>query len=128
MCSYGIGTTRLLGAIAEVCGDDDGLVWTKELAPYDLYVVVLGAKAESMEVLERIKELCRGERLSLLIDDRDEVRAGEKFVDADLIGVPFRVVIGSKRAQDGAVEVRRRRDGRMYNVAVAELGRLVRDE
>lgn len=128
MCSYGIGTTRLLGAIAEVCGDDDGLVWTKELAPYDLHVVVLGAMAESAEVIGHIKELCRRERLSLLIDERDEVRAGEKFVDADLIGVPLRVVVGGKRAQGEGVEVRRRRDGRVYNVAVAELARLVRDE
>jgi prolyl-tRNA synthetase len=127
MCSYGIGTTRLLGAVAEVYGDDDGLVWTKELSPYDLHLVQLGERLHSNETLGRIKELCRAERLSLLIDDREEVRAGEKFADADLIGIPLRVVIGGNKSVGDLLEVKQRRDGKSFQVALDELARLVRE-
>jgi prolyl-tRNA synthetase len=126
MCSYGIGTTRLLGAIAEVYGDDNGLAWSAELAPYDIHLVQLGDREASSSLLEQIKEACRAERLSMLVDDREGMRAGEKFADADLIGIPLRVVIGGKRCGDRAVEVRQQRNGETLTVDVGQLAQMAR--
>ncbi len=107
MGSYGIGLGRTIAAIVEQHHDEAGIVWPREVAPYDVHVVVLpGAEEQGLEAAERLD--AGGH--DVLLDDRD-LRAGEKFADADLIGCPIRVTVGKKTLEDGAVDVRDRATG-----------------
>ena len=101
--SYGIGPARVLAAVAEQRYDEEkGMTWPASIAPYDIHVVVLPGLEE--QAARTAAALDVGGR-SVLLDDRD-LRAGEKFADADLIGAPLRVVVGKKTLEDGAVDVR----------------------
>jgi len=120
MGSYGIGPARTMAAIVEQHHDDDGIQWPGSVAPYDVHVVALpGLEERAAEVAEKLDEA--GD--DVLLDDRDQ-RAGEKFADADLIGLPTRVTVGKKTLEDAAVDVRSRATGAERRVAVDELGSL----
>ena len=110
MGCYGIGVSRILAAVAEQHNDASGLKWPKQLSPYDIHLVTINMKDEAQTRLsEELYHLLKSYRYDILHDDRDE-RAGVKFTDADLIGLPVRLTIG-KRAQEGIVEVRFRETG-----------------
>ena len=110
MGCYGIGVSRILAAVAEQHNDANGLKWPKQLSPYDLHLVTINMKDEAQTKLsEELYHLLKSYRYDILHDDRDE-RAGVKFTDADLIGLPVRLTIG-KKAQEGIVEVRFRETG-----------------
>jgi prolyl-tRNA synthetase len=102
MGSYGIGPGRILAAAVEQNHDEGGIAaWPAAIAPYDVHVVVLpGLEEQGEQVAEALEE----EGFAVLLDDRDQ-RAGEKFADADLIGLPFRVTVGKKTLEDGAADV-----------------------
>jgi prolyl-tRNA synthetase len=117
--SYGIGPGRVLAAIVEQHHDEHGIVWPAPVAPYDAHVVVLAGAAE---VGERAAEALSRAGLDVLLDDRDQ-RPGEKFADADLIGIPLRVTAGTKSLADGAVDVRERGTGEERRVSVDTLGK-----
>jgi prolyl-tRNA synthetase len=106
MCSYGLGLTRAMGAVAEVFSDDRGLCWPKSITPYDVHIVVLGEGESVNQAKTSLVASLKASGVSALIDDRVEARAGEKFADADLIGIPTRVVIGGQYARSGQVEVK----------------------
>jgi prolyl-tRNA synthetase len=119
MGSYGIGPARVMAAIVEQSHDDNGIVWPASVAPYDVHVVVLtGAE----EIGEQAAEALSAAGKDVLLDDRDQ-RPGEKFADADLIGIPVRVTAGKKSLEDGAVDVRDRRTGSERRIDVAQLGK-----
>jgi prolyl-tRNA synthetase len=104
MGSYGIGVERIMAAAIELHHDADGIVWPREIAPFDVVVTVTNVKqAEIKDAGERLYKDLRAAGLEVLLDDRDE-RAGVKFKDADLIGIPYRVTVG-KKITDGAVEL-----------------------
>ncbi|GEL14482.1 proline--tRNA ligase [Pediococcus cellicola] len=120
MGSYGIGVSRLLSAIAEQRADDHGLVWPKNIAPFDIHVVPVNAKNEDqMALANQIEETMTNAGYEVLVDDRKE-RAGVKFADSDLIGIPVRITVGKKSA-DGIVEVKLRRTGETLEVKIEEL-------
>jgi prolyl-tRNA synthetase len=121
MGSYGIGLGRIMAAAVEQLHDDKGICWPAALAPYDVHVVVLPGMEEQGEEAARV---LAGAGLDVLLDDRDQ-RAGEKFADADLVGLPLRVTVGKKTLGDGMVDVRDRRSGDERRVSVAELGKEV---
>jgi len=102
MGSYGIGPGRIVAAAVEQNHDEGGIAaWPAAIAPYDVHVVVLpGLEKQGEQVAEALKE----QGFAVLLDDRDQ-RAGEKFADADLIGLPFRVTVGRKTLEDGAVDL-----------------------
>ncbi|HEX9595226.1 MAG TPA: aminoacyl--tRNA ligase-related protein [Candidatus Saccharimonadales bacterium] len=102
--SYGIGITRLAGVIAEHLGDERGLVWPEAVAPYKYHLIVVSSEAQAKadEVYKQLSDA----GLGVLYDDRDK-RAGEKFADADLMGMPIRLVVGSK-TPEGQVEYKPR--------------------
>jgi prolyl-tRNA synthetase len=119
--SYGIGPGRVMAAAVEQNHDEHGIVWPRSIAPYDVHLVVLkGAE----EIGERAAAALDAAGLDVLLDDRDQ-RPGEKFADADLIGIPIRVTAGKKSLEDGAVDVRDRRTREERRVSVAELGKEV---
>ena len=122
MGSYGIGPGRLMGAIVEVLSDEKGIVWPREVSPFDVHLVAItGGNADIVSEAERLYELLGESGVDVLYDDRD-ARAGEKFADADLLGIPTRLVISEKTISQGGVEVVSRADG---GVAFTPEGQLV---
>lgn len=120
MGSYGIGVTRLLSAVAEQNADENGLVWPDSIAPFDVHVIPVNAKKEDqMAMADKIDQQLTEAGYEVLVDDRKE-RAGVKFADSDLIGIPIRVTVG-KKAQDGIVEIKIRKTGEAVEVKQEEL-------
>ncbi|WP_414152703.1 proline--tRNA ligase [Limosilactobacillus reuteri] len=120
MGSYGIGVTRLLSAVAEQNADENGLVWPNSIAPFDVHVIPVNAKKEDqMAMADKIDQQLTEAGYEVLVDDRKE-RAGVKFADSDLIGIPIRVTVG-KKAQDGIVEIKIRKTGETVKVKQEEL-------
>ncbi len=125
MGSYGVGPGRVLAAAVEQHGSDEGMVWPAEIAPYDVHVVVLGwDNPELVTIGEQVAASLSEEGLDVLLDDR-ELRPGEKFADADLIGCPLRVTVGKKTLEDDAVDLRDRTSGDECRVASLELAKRV---
>ncbi|MFJ5562146.1 proline--tRNA ligase [Lysinibacillus xylanilyticus] len=113
MGCYGIGVSRILAAVAEHFQDENGFVWPTQLAPYDIHVVPVNTKDETQVGLaDELYGLLKSYRYDVLLDDRAE-RAGVKFADADLIGLPVRVTVG-KKATEGIVEVKFRQTGETF--------------
>ena len=119
MGSYGIGLARTMAAIVEQCHDENGIVWPKSVAPYDVHVVAL---PDAEEIAFQAAKALSAAGLDVLLDDRDQ-RAGEKFADADLIGCPLRVTAGRKSLEDGKVDLRDRASGDEKRLDVADLGK-----
>ncbi|PPA72029.1 proline--tRNA ligase [Jeotgalibacillus proteolyticus] len=120
MGCYGIGVSRTVAAIAEQFNDDKGLTWPVNIAPYDLHVIAVNMKDElQSQVAEELYKLLKDYRYQVLLDNRPE-RAGVKFADSDLIGLPVRITVG-KRASEGIVEVKIRKTGEVHEVQKEEL-------
>lgn len=119
MGSYGIGVSRVLAAMAEANHDDAGLAWPVQIAPYHVHVVATGKNREIFDAAETLAGELESRGVEVLYDDRPRVSAGVKFTDAELLGVPYMVVVGRGLA-DGVVEFRDRRSGERREVAVAE--------
>jgi prolyl-tRNA synthetase len=124
MCSYGIGTSRLAGAIAEVCSDDKGLVWPKSVAPYDVHIVALEASEQGLHLLSDLTRTLKYQGLSALVDNRLDIRAGEKFFDSDLLGIPKQIILGN-RTGSGQVEVKDRTSAEVSVVRIEEVVNLL---
>lgn len=108
--SYGIGVSRLMGVLAEVFADEKGLVWPKEVAPFRVHLISLGSEGALKELSDDVYKTLKAENIEVLYDDRD-ARAGEKFADSDLIGIPTRVIIGEKSLESKMLEVKDRKTG-----------------
>lgn len=116
MGSYGIGITRLMGTVAELLGDEKGLVWPENIAPFTVVICRLGNEDDVIRAADKLYEELTQSGLEVLYDDRD-VHPGEKFADADLLGIPKRVVISNKTVQNGVFEFKYRteKDSKMLN-------------
>jgi prolyl-tRNA synthetase len=120
MGSYGIGVERIMSAAVEQHHDADGIIWPKALTPFDVVVTITNIKQEDLRGAgEKLYQELQAAGLEVLLDDRDE-RAGVKFKDADLIGVPYRITIG-KKAADGVVELFHRHTKQSEDVKLSEV-------
>ena len=120
MGCYGIGVSRTVSAIAEQFNDEKGLIWPVNIAPYQVHLIPVNMKDEAQKQLgEELYEQLTRAGYDVLIDDRPE-RAGVKFADSDLIGMPVRVTVG-KKAQEGIVELKIRENGESFEIPVGEL-------
>ena len=120
MGSYGIGVTRLVAAIAENSADDKGLVWPKEVAPFDIHLIATGKDEVAYQLAETVAAELDAARFDVLYDDRPKVSPGVKFGDAELLGVPT-IVIAGRGAGEGILELWDRRSGERTEVPAAEL-------
>lgn len=112
MGSYGIGINRLMAAIIEQNNDENGILWPVSVAPYHVIIIPVNTtNPEQMEAAEKIYSALRSMGVEVMLDDRDE-RAGVKFKDADLIGIPVRITVG-KKAGEGIVEYKLRKSGQI---------------
>ncbi|UXV43352.1 proline--tRNA ligase [Staphylococcus simulans] len=125
MGCYGIGVSRTLSAIVEQNNDDNGIIWPKSVTPFEVHLITINPKKDDQRELGDELYQALQASFEVLYDDRKE-RAGVKFNDADLIGLPVRVVVG-KRAAEGIVEVKRRDNGESEEVAAADLVNYVKD-
>ena len=126
MGCYGIGVTRTLASIVEQHHDENGIIWPLSVAPYHISVIPVNIKDEAqMEIANKLYEELRAIGVDALLDDRNE-RAGVKFKDSELIGIPMRVTVG-KKITDGEVEFKLR-DGEMETIKIEEVVSRVRDE
>lgn len=107
MGSYGIGPARVMGVVVELLGDDNGIVWPKEIAPYRMQLVSLGSDESVQKEASNLHDSLEANGISVLWDDRD-VSAGEKFADSDLMGMPTRVVVSKKTVESKLLEVKDR--------------------
>jgi len=104
--SYGIGLTRLMGTIVEIYNDERGIIWPKSVSPFDIHLVHIEDPSTEAWAKETYDKLTKA-GVDVLWDDREDVSAGEKFADADLVGIPIRLVV-SKKTPKGKVEVKER--------------------
>ncbi|MFH0804259.1 MAG: aminoacyl--tRNA ligase-related protein [Candidatus Zambryskibacteria bacterium] len=122
MGSYGIGLGRLMGTIIEVMSDDKGIVWPETVAPFKFHLIEIpGDKSEVKEMADKIYKKI-GEN-DVLYDDRD-LRAGEKFADADLLGMPYQIVVSEKNIASGRLELKNRKTGEVKMISEDELQNL----
>jgi prolyl-tRNA synthetase len=119
--SYGIGPGRVMAAIVEQKHDENGIIWPAAVAPYDVHIVALpGLEEQALQAAQVLSDAGH----DVVVDDREQ-RAGEKFADADLIGIPVRITVGKKTLDDGAVDVRDRASGDERRVAISDLAEAV---
>jgi len=127
MGSYGIGVGRAMAAIVERWHDENGIIWPVNVAPFEVIVTVVNPKdVESSETGQRIYEQLLGDRIDVLLDDRDE-RPGVKFKDAELVGIPYRLTVGPKGLANGKVEFFRRRGAEKRELDVHKAAEIVQN-
>jgi prolyl-tRNA synthetase len=120
MGCYGIGVTRVMAAAVEQNYDENGIIWPVEIAPFEVIVIPVNVKKEEIaETAEKIYNELLMAGFDVIIDDRN-ARPGFKFKDADLIGVPYQVIVG-KKAKEGIVEIKVRKNGERFEVPVEEV-------
>ena len=121
MGSYGIGVTRIMAVIAETNHDDKGLIWPRNVSPFDVHVIAAGREDVVFETAEALVGSLEASGFDVLFDDRPKVSPGVKFGDAELLGVPLIVIVG-RDAAEGRVEVWNRRTGERSSVSLDEVG------
>lgn len=115
MGSYGIGVSRVMGVIAEKFADDKGLIWPENIAPFKYYLIGIGDQGEDFA-----NNLHKEYSSSILLDDR-KLRPGEKFADAELMGIPYRVIVSDKTLEGNSVEITNRQTGETKIISTEEL-------
>ncbi len=119
MGCYGIGIERLMAAVVQANHDELGIVWPRAVAPFDVHIVPLGGGDDVAEAVSRVESELSDAGLQVLTDDRNE-RAGVKFNDADLLGAPLRITIGSRGLKEGKVELKLRREAEAAAVPLSQ--------
>lgn len=122
--SYGIGITRVMGVVAEKMSDDRGLVWPEAIAPFQVYLARLGDDNAVVKEADMVYEALQKADITVLYDDSDK-RAGEKFADADLIGLPHRIVVSAKTLEAGKIEYKKRTETESKLLTLEEVKNLL---
>jgi prolyl-tRNA synthetase len=121
MGAYGIGLTRLMGTVVEVLSDDKGIIWPESIAPFAVHLLLLGEDEKVLKEAEKIYDSLSKSGVEVLFDDRLDVSAGEKFSDADLLGIPFRAVVSVRSLKDGGIELKKRTEDKGKIINMEEL-------
>lgn len=121
MGSYGMSPSRLMGAVVELNSDERGIIWPETIAPFKVHLLSLGAETQAEKIYNQLQE----NDIEVLFDDRDK-KAGEKFADSDLIGIPYRVVVSEKSLSQGGVELKKRKESDGKIVSINELVELLK--
>jgi prolyl-tRNA synthetase len=128
MGSYGIGLDRVLACYIEQNNDENGIVWKKPLSPFDVHLIGLNMKKESViDASEKVNQDLTENGIDVIFDDRSNVQAGFKFSDADLLGMPLQVIVGERGLKENQVEVKIRATGERINVKLDELGTKIKE-
>ena len=125
MGSYGIGLSRTMGAIVEIHHDKSGIIWPKEVAPFQVHLVQIGNAGKTKKAAEKLYLDLRKHGIEVLYDDRDNKTAGEKFADADLIGIPQRAVVSEKTLSKKSLELKRRSENKTKLVKIKNVRKII---
>jgi len=125
MGCYGIGVSRLMAAIIELNHDDRGIVWPKEVAPFQIHLICLNFGEKIKKEADRIYSQLKKEGFNVLYDDRKNKSAGEKFIESDLIGIPIRIVISEKTLKEKSVGVKRREEKKEQLIKISNLNKFL---
>lgn len=125
MGCYGIGPSRLVGVITELLGDEKGLVWPEDIAPARVYLATIGSDNAVTSAADKLYDELQAKGIEVLYDDRD-VRPGEKFADADLMGIPHRVVISPKTLEASRLEYKARTESESQMITEAEFKQILK--
>jgi len=125
MGCYGIGPSRVMGTIVECLADEAGIVWPMSIAPFTVHLLNIGSSEEAKKITDKIYADLQKNNIEVLCDDR-ETRAGEKFADSDLFGIPLRFIISDKNLEKGEVEVKERNGGKVSMIKEKDLVGLVK--
>jgi len=121
MGCYGIGLSRLMGAVVEANHDEKGIIWPKSIAPFLAHLLQIENKPKVRKAAEKIYKDLKKENIEVLYDDRQNKFAGEKFAEADLIGIPYRVVVSENTLAKGSAEVKKRNQNKVQLVKTGQL-------
>jgi len=121
MGSYGIGPGRVMGTIVEVLSDEKGIIWPEAVAPFSAHILELGDSEEVLEAAGGLYETLAAAGIETLYDDRKEMSAGEKFADADLLGMPYRIVVSARSLKENGFEVKKRTEEKGKIMSADEL-------
>ena len=121
MGCYGIGLGRLMGTIVEVSHDEKGIIWPKSVAPFLVHLIGVQDNKKIKTAAEKIYNILQKEKIEVLYDDRQDKSAGEKFAEADLIGIPYRIIVSEKTLKNNAVEVKERDKNTVKLVKINQL-------
>ena len=121
MGSYGIGLGRLMGTVVEVLSDDKGIVWPESIAPFTIHLLALGDDEVVMKEANKVYESLSQVGVEVLFDDRSGMSAGEKFSDADLLGMPYRAVVSARSLKENGIELKKRTEEKGKIVLLNEL-------
>ncbi len=122
---YGIGTTRLMGTVVEALADDKGIVWPESIAPFKVHLLALGEDEAVKKQADEIYETLVKSNVEVLFDDRAGFTPGEKFSDADLLGMPIRVIVSARSMKEGGVEVKKRTEEKGAVMSTTDLLKLL---
>ena len=128
MGCYGIGLSRLMGTVVVVLSDDKGIVWPESIAPFAVHLLVLqsGDDKNILKEANKVYESLSKAGIEVLFDDRQGLSAGEKFADADLLGIPMRAVISTRSIQDGGIEIKKRTEEKGEIISLDELLKILK--
>ncbi len=121
MGCYGIGLGRLLGTVVEVLSDDKGIIWPESIAPFQVHLLALGEDKEVFGEANKVYESLLKAGVEVLFDDRTGISAGEKFSDADLLGMPWRAVVSARSIKEKGIELKKRTEEKGKIVSLDEL-------
>ncbi len=121
MGCYGIGLSRLLGAIVEVLSDDKGIIWPESIAPFQIHLLAFGEDEAVWKEADKIYDILQKNNIEVLFDDRKENSAGEKFADSDLLGIPLRAVLSARSLKEGGIEIKKRTEEKGKVVSLEDL-------
>src|SRR3989338_2569479 len=128
MGSYGIGPARLMGTIVEALADDKGIIWPETVAPFQVHLLALGEDENVKKQAEYIYDTLMKKNIEVLFDDREGISPGEKLAEADLLCMPYRVVISARSMKDNGIEIKKRNEEKGQSVSLEELLKILKSE
>ena len=125
MGSYGIGPGRVMGTVVETLSDDKGIIWPESIAPFQVHLLAFGGDEAVLKEADKVYDSLQKNNIEVLFDDRSEISAGEKFSDADLLGIPYRAVVSTRSLKDGGIEIKKRTEEKGKVISLDELLKLL---
>jgi len=126
MGCYGIGLGRLMATVVEVHNDKKGIIWPKEVAPFQFHLIQIGDTEKVKTAAKKLYQNWQKAKIEILYDDRDNKIAGEKFAEADLIGIPYRIVISERTLGKDSVEIKKRDEEKTKLIKITNLNIFIR--
>ena len=127
MGCYGIGLGRTMGAVVEANHDDKGIIWPREVAPFLAHLIPVGQDKKVLKLAEKLYTDLQKEDIEILYDERQDKTAGEKFADADLLGIPYRIVVSEKTLLKNSVELKERAKSAVRLVKIKEFIKIIKN-